>query len=91
MSNDSHRSVRGVITDVKEGRFQRKDAAFRSWIKADGSTDFTPEVGRYRLYISLACPWASRCFMTLSLKGLLHAIPITVVHYHMGEKYVSIV
>jgi Glutathione S-transferase, N-terminal domain len=62
-----------------------KEVLFRSFVKADGSTPFQPEAGRYRLYISLACPWASRTFMTLKLKGLEDAIPVTVVYPHLTD------
>jgi glutathionyl-hydroquinone reductase len=63
-----------------------KQIVFRSYVTGDGSTPFLPEAGRYRLYISLACPWASRCYLTIKLKGLDEAIPVTIVHYHLGEK-----
>ncbi len=36
--------------------------------------------GRYVLYVSLACPWACRTLATLYLKGLEHAIAVSVVH-----------
>jgi Glutathione S-transferase, N-terminal domain len=62
-----------------------KEVLFRSFVKADGSTPFQPEAGRYRLYVSLACPWASRTFMTLKLKGLEDAIPVTVVYPHLTD------
>lgn len=35
---------------------------------------------RYHLYISLACPWASRCLAALYMKGLDDIIGLTVVH-----------
>ncbi|MFN7139964.1 MAG: glutathione S-transferase family protein, partial [Limisphaerales bacterium] len=35
--------------------------------------------GRYHLYISLACPWASRAYIVRKLKGLEQAIGMTVV------------
>lgn len=31
--------------------------SFRDWIKADGSTPYTPERGRYHLYVAWVCPW----------------------------------
>jgi putative glutathione S-transferase len=34
---------------------------------------------RYHLYVSYACPWASRCLAFLSLKGLQDAIPVHTV------------
>jgi glutathionyl-hydroquinone reductase len=82
---------KAAMDDIEKGRFVRKESVFRDFVKADGSTRFKPEAGRYRLYISLACPWASRAFMTIKLKGLEDIIPITVVHYHMGKEYVLFV
>ncbi|MCH1922715.1 hypothetical protein L9G15_25210, partial [Shewanella sp. A3A] len=35
--------------------------------------------GRYHLYVSYACPWASRCLAYLKLKGLDNAIGFTYV------------
>lgn len=62
-----------------EGRFERQEDAFRRWIRADGSGDFPVEAGRYHLYVSLACPWASRTVIARKLKGLEDAIGMTVV------------
>ena len=48
----------------KDGEFKREDAIFRNWITKDGSAGpsgkggFTPDSGRYHLFVSLACPWA---------------------------------
>jgi putative glutathione S-transferase len=62
-----------------EGEFERQEDAFREWIAADGSTPYPAVAGRYHLYISLACPWASRTLIVRNLKGLEHAIGLTVV------------
>ncbi|PWZ16221.1 hypothetical protein Zm00014a_038352 [Zea mays] len=35
--------------------------------------------GWYHLYVSYACPWASQCLAFLKLKGLDHAISVTVL------------
>src|SRR5690349_982165 len=61
------------------GEFQRQEDAFRSWISTDGSTPFAAEPGRYHLYVSLACPWASRTVIFRKLKGLEEIIGLTVV------------
>ncbi len=63
----------------ERGAFVRQQSAFRNWVRADGSTEFPPEAGRYHLYVSLACPWASRAVIYRKLKGLEEAIPMTVV------------
>ena len=67
------------------GRFERKESTFRNWIRADGSTDFEPESGRYHLYVSLACPWAHRALIYRRLKGLEEHITISVVNPIMLE------
>src|SRR3954470_22963877 len=60
-----------------EGEFVRQEDQFRRWISNNG--EFPPEKGRYHLYISLACPWASRTLIVRNLKGLQDAIGVTVV------------
>lgn len=71
-------------TDVDtKGAFVRKDATFRDWIKADGSTAFKPEKGRYHLYVCLACPWAHRTLIVRSLKGLEDVISVTAVDHFL--------
>lgn len=67
------------------GKFERKDSAFRDFVRADGSTLFAPESDRYHLYISLACPWAHRTLIFRKLKGLEDAIPLSIVDPYMGE------
>ncbi len=61
------------------GSFKRKDSAFRHWITADGSSDFKAEPNRYHLYISLACPWASRTLIFRKLKKLEDIISLSIV------------
>ncbi|WP_028879953.1 glutathione S-transferase family protein [Terasakiella pusilla] len=68
------------------GKFKRQESQFRNWVKADGSTDFAPESGRYRLYVSLACPWAHRTLIFRSLKGLENDIDVVVVDPIMLDK-----
>ena len=64
-------------TDGK-GAFKRVDSVFRNFIEEGG--DFPPESGRYHLYVANACPWANRCHMILTMKGLEDAISVSVVH-----------
>lgn len=74
------------------GYFVREDAQFRNWITSDGSPGpsgiggFEAEVGRYHLYVSLACPWAHRTLIYRRLKGLEEMISISIVNAYMGEK-----
>ena len=77
--------------DEDSGEFERDESAFRSWITPDGSPGLTgeggfpAEAGRYRLYISLACPWAHRANAVRHLKGLTDAIELNVVHWLMKD------
>ncbi|HFR3539053.1 TPA: glutathione S-transferase family protein [Streptococcus suis] len=73
------------------GKFVRTVTQFRNWITPDGQAGptgeggFKAESGRYHLYISLACPWASRTLMMRKLKGLEDHISLSVVHPLMLE------
>ena len=62
-----------------DGSFRRQRSRFRAWVSDDGSTPFTPEAGRYRLYVCRACPWAHRTLIGRSLMGLQDAIPVSFV------------
>ena len=64
---------------TESGAFKRQDDAFRDWVKRDGSAPYSPERGRYHLYVSFACPWAHRTIILRKLKGLEDAIGMTVV------------
>ncbi len=61
------------------GAFRRQSSAFREQVTADGSSGFPAVSGRYHLYASLACPWASRAVLYRKLKGLEDAIGLTIV------------
>lgn len=70
----------------ENGRFVRQQSSFRNWITADGTPGptgtggFKAEAGRYRLYVALICPWASRTLMARKLKGLEDLVAVTVVN-----------
>ncbi len=74
------------------GRFERKESTFRHWITPDGAPGPNGEGGfdahpaRYHLYVSLACPWAHRTLIVRALKGIEQMVPISIVHWHMGEE-----
>lgn len=61
-----------------DGQFKRKESVYRNWIRKGG--EFEPEAGRYHLYVSLACPWASRCVAVMNMKGLQDVIGLSVTH-----------
>jgi putative glutathione S-transferase len=65
--------------ETQAGEFKRQEDAFREWISNDGSTRYAASANRYHLYVSLACPWASRTIIVRKLKGLEDAIGMTVV------------
>lgn len=73
------------------GRFIRKDSQFRDWVTPNGEAGpegqkgVPAEKGRYHLYISLACPWASRVYMVRQLKGLEDFIGLSIVNPIMLE------
>ena len=68
------------------GEFQSQEDAFREWISNDGSTPYPAAAGRYHLYVSLACPWASRTIIFRKLKGLEDTIGMTIVDPFRDEK-----
>ena len=74
------------------GKYVRKASQFRNWVTPDGSPGpsgkggFKAEGDRYHLYVSYACPWAHRTLIFRKLKGLENLIPISVVHWLMGER-----
>lgn len=71
---------------TESGEFHRQEDAFREWISNDGSTPYPAVAGRYHLYVSLACPWASRTVIFRKLKGLEEAIGMTIVDSIRDEK-----
>ncbi len=88
--------VEGVWHDVwydtksSDGKFIREDAGFRDWIDNRPDAKFSPEAGRYHLYVSLACPWAHRTLIFRELKQLQDIIDVTIVcpdMLHDGWKF----
>ncbi|PYJ18015.1 MAG: glutathione-dependent reductase, partial [Verrucomicrobia bacterium] len=70
----------------ESGEFHRQEDVFREWISTDGSTPYAAAADRYYLYVSLACPWASRTIIFRKLKGLEDAIGMTIVDPIRDEK-----
>lgn len=70
----------------KDGRFRRKESAFRDQISADPGARFPAEAGRYHLWVSLSCPWAARTLAVRALKGLEELVPIYVANPVLGEE-----
>lgn len=63
-------------TDAK-GAFNRTPSSFRNFITSSPGR-FQASSGRYHLYVSLACPWASRCLAALAIKGLDSCIGVSI-------------
>ena len=62
--------------EMKDGRFVRQPNRFTGRI---GGEEFPAEPGRYRLYASLACPWAHRALVVRALLGIEDVIGVTIV------------
>nr|CAD1839188.1 unnamed protein product [Ananas comosus var. bracteatus] len=76
----SLKMARSALDEMTEsGAFNRSPSTFRNFISKEKTAQFPAESGRYHLYISYACPWASRCLSYLKLKGLDKAIGFTSV------------
>ena len=73
-------------TEATGGRFVRHESHFRDRVEATPGARFSPQAGRYHLYVSLACPWAHRTLIVRAMKGLEAALPISVVSPLMLER-----
>jgi len=76
---DFWKGVPGGVDSDNSGRFVRRDSVFRRWVSNDGGAEFLAEPGRYHLYVSLGCPWASRVVTVRALKGLEEVVGLSVV------------
>ena len=78
-------------TDAKGG-FVRQVSSFRNWVTPDGATGptgeggFRAEPGRYHLYASFGCPWASRVLIARKLKRLEDVISVAIVEPMMTDQ-----
>ena len=78
-------------TDAK-GAFVRQTSSFRNWVTPDGEAGptgvagFKAEAGRYRLYVALICPWASRTLAARKLKGLDAVVDVSIVEPELSDE-----
>lgn len=59
--------------EIKNGAFYREETQFRQ-------TSLVPEAGRYQLFVSYLCPWASRTLIFRKLKGLEDIVSLSVAN-----------
>lgn len=71
-----------IISSNAKGAFDRKPRTFRNIISKHHEI-YTPDTGRYHLYVSYACPWAHRTLIYRELKELQKHITVSVVHPDM--------
>ena len=75
---------KSIITSDNSGAYARLPRTFLDVISNEHPV-FKPETGRYHLYVSLACPWASRTLIYRELKDLQNHISLDIVHPDMME------
>lgn len=61
---------------MKNGAYERAKSTLRNWITTDGP--FTPDHGRYHLFVAWNCPWAHRTLLMRAVLGLQDAITISI-------------
>ena len=61
------------------GRFERQESRFLDCVQPNDSSHYPAEAGRYRLFVSYACPWAHRTIIVRHLKRLHDVVPMAVV------------
>ncbi len=56
------------------GEFRRAEAKIRDWITREGP--YTPDPGRYHVYVAWNCPWAHRALLARVILGLEDEISV---------------
>jgi len=56
------------------------ETVWRDFVRNEPGAKYPPEVGRYHLYASYACPGSHRALIVRALKGLEGVISVTIVH-----------
>ncbi|MCA1438929.1 glutathione S-transferase family protein [Ensifer sp. IC4062] len=80
-----------AASEMKDGAFHREPTRFHGWVTPDGRSGpdgqsaLPAEAGRYRLFVSYLCPWASRTIAMRNLKGLEAIVGLTVAEPVLDE------
>ncbi len=77
-------TVKSIINSDDSGAYNRIPRTFLDVISENHEV-FKPESGRYHLYVSYACPWATRTLIYRKLKDLEKHISVSVLHPDMLE------
>ena len=76
---------RSIITSDEKGSYARLPRTFENKISSDDAV-YTADSKRYHLYVSYACPWATRALIYRKLKSLEDHISVDVVHPDLLEE-----
>ena len=68
--------VKPLLPETDDGSYRRQNQQFRDRIEPGGR--FAPAAGRYHLYVSYACPWATRALIFRKLKQLENLVSLSV-------------
>lgn len=70
----------------EDGSFIRAESAIRDWIGQGTDARFPAEAGRYHIFASLVCPWASRVTAFRKLKGLEDVVSLSFSSPLIGDQ-----
>ena len=74
--------VESIVPAKNSGQYDRLPRTFLETIDKNHDI-YKPESSRYHLYVSLACPWATRTLIYRELKNLENHIGVSIVHPDM--------
>ncbi|KDN51383.1 hypothetical protein K437DRAFT_221603 [Tilletiaria anomala UBC 951] len=77
-----------LVWASKDGHYRRQVSSFRDSISIAPDSQFQPELNRYKLIVSYACPWAHRTLIVRALKGMDKVeglLPYTSVNSFLGS------
>ena len=77
--------IKSIITSDNSGEYARLPRTFLDHISKTHKV-FQPESKRYHLYVSYACPWATRTLIFRKLKDLENHVTVSIVHPDMLEE-----